>query len=122
MAAGIYHIKVEQGVTRSFSGQYMTPGGTVPRNLTGYLGRGQVKTTKADCRDLADFVVEITNAIEGRFSVTLPAAALTNKSLRSKRPDGLVDAVYDIELYTADDADVIRVLEGNVLISLEVTK
>lgn len=122
MAAGIYNIKVEQGVTRSFDAQYRTPGGVVPVDLTGYAGRGHLRLDKVDCNLLGEFQVVITNPLEGRFKVTLPASALGGKLLRSKRADGLVQAVYDIELYTPDDAIVTRVLEGTVLISMEVTK
>ena len=122
MAAGVYNIKVEQGVTRSFAGQYLLPDGITPKDLTGFSGRGALKLNHSDCTNLADFDVSISNFIEGRFVVTLPASALTDKKLRSKRSDGLVEAVYDIELFTASDATVIRVLQGTVLISLEVTK
>lgn len=122
MAAGVYNIKIEQGVTRSFSAQYMLPDGVTPKDLSGFSGRGALKLTHADCSNLAEFDVSITNNLEGKFTVTLPAAALSGKKLKSKRADGLVEAVYDIELYTANDATVIRPLEGDVLISLEVTK
>lgn len=122
MAAGIYDIKVEQGVTRTFDGQYITTDGVTPKDLTGFMGRGHIKLDKADCNVLAEFVVSVTNFIEGRFNVTLPASALTGKMLRSKRADGLVQAYYDIELYTLNDSTVIRVIEGEVLISIEVTK
>jgi len=121
MAAGIYNIYIEQGVTRSFSGQYLATEET-PKDLTGFLGRGHIRLNKSDCSLLGQFVVAITNPIEGRFTVTLPASALTGKPLKSKRSDGLVLAFYDIEFYTADDASVIRVLEGEILISMEVTK
>lgn len=122
MAAGLYNIKVEQGVNRSFAGQYMEPDGTTPVDLTNYQGRGALKLEKFDCKTLGNFVVTITNPIEGRFEVELPATALSGKLLRSRRSDGLVQAYYDIELYTPLDSDVIRILEGTVLISLEVTK
>jgi hypothetical protein len=122
MAAGVYNLSVEQGVTRSFDAQYKTPNGVTPVDLTGFSGRGHIKISKSSCDILGQFAVTVTNPIEGRFNVTLPASAFIGKTLRTKRADGLVEAYYDIELFTADDARVIRVLEGMVLISLEITK
>lgn len=120
MPAGVYNFKMEQGVQHTFSIEYKAGNGTA-KDLTEYQGRGQIKTKMSDQTPLAVMNIEITEPLEGKLTVTIPANALEGKFLQGTSFDDYIEAVYDIELYKTD-LDVIRLLNGKVLISPEVTK
>jgi hypothetical protein len=129
MSAGVLNIELEQGATKTFSAVYKTADG-LAIDLTGYSGRGQVRLTTATGTTLASFTVVLVETAdldtEGnpfwQADITLPASALTGASLEGPRWNNKVTASYDIELYTAADADVIRLLNGSAFISPEVTR
>ena len=122
MAAGVYNFEVEQGASKSFSVTLKDSLG-VAIDLTGYSGRGQIKLKASDAVPLAELVVEVTDPTNGLVTVSLPAAALSGKAaIKGSSYSSKVAAVYDVELYTADDEDVIRLLNGAVQISPEVTR
>lgn len=122
MPAGIYLIEIEQGASFSMDVTYLDSAGD-PVDLTGYSGRGQIRLTAQTATTLASFTVTITAAAAGEVSISLPASALVgNAAITGTSYSDKTSAVYDIELYTAADADVIRLLQGTCLISPEVTK
>lgn len=122
MAAGVYNFEVEQGASKSFSVNLKDSLG-VAIDLTGYSGRGQIKIKASDAVPLAELVVEVTDPANGGVTVSLPAAALSGHvSIKGASYSAKVPAVYDVELYTDDDEDVIRLLNGAVQISPEVTR
>ena len=122
MPAGIYLIEIEQGASFSMDVTYLDSAGD-PVDLTGYSGRGQIRLTAQTATTLASFTVTITDAAAGEVSISLPASALVgNAAITGTSYSDKTSAVYDIELYTAADADVIRLLQGVCLISPEVTK
>lgn len=122
MAAGVYTLEIEQGVTKSFRITYRDALDAAI-DLTGYAGRGSIKLKAGDAAPLASFQVSITDPTNGIVDVTLPADALSgNASIKGKSYSEKTAAVYDIEVYTPDDADVIRLLNGVCNISPEVTR
>ena len=122
MGAGVYTLEVEQGVTKSFSITYKDALDAAI-DLTGYSGRGAIRLKAGDATPLASFEVTIPSPVSGVVEVVLPAAALSgNANIKGKSYSEKTSAVYDIEVYTADDEDVIRLLNGTCNISPEVTR
>lgn len=122
MPAAYHRITVEQGASFALDLTYADSAGD-PIDLTGYSGRGQIRLTAQTNTTLASFAVTITDAVAGEVTVTLSASALVgNAAIVGLAHDDYTHAVYDIELYTAQDADVIRLLHGPCRISPEVTK
>lgn len=121
MAAGVYNFKVEQGVGNTFTIDYRDGSGA-PKDLTNYNVRGHIKDKMSSCDPVAQFDIEITEPTEGKMKVVLASSALTHIKLKSNRYDQYVDFVYDIELYTENDEEVIRILNGIIQVSPEVTK
>lgn len=129
MPAGVLNLELEQGAGKVFSVVYKTDDG-LAIDLTGYSGRGQVRATTAATTALGSFDIDVVETDdlddEGnpfwRVDVTLAPDALDAASLDGPRWNNKLTASYDIELYTADDADVIRLLNGNALISPQVTR
>jgi hypothetical protein len=122
MPAAYHRITVEQGASFALDITYADSAGDAI-DLTGYSGRGQIRLTAQTGTTLASFTVTVTDAEAGEVSVTLPASALSgNAAITGTTHDDYTEAVYDIELYTAADANVIRLLHGPCRISPEVTK
>lgn len=129
MPAGVLKLEVEQGATKAFSVVYKTADGLAV-DLTGYSGRGQIRETTAAATTLASFTVAVVETAdlddEGepfwRVDITLAPDALDAISLDGPRWNNKLEASYDVELYTADDADVIRLLNGSCFISPSVTR
>ena len=119
--AGVYNIDVQQGATKRFSIVYKDGDG-VPIDLTGYEGRGQIRLKVSDENALADFVVTITDAVNGEIDITLPATALEGIKFRGRSYLDKTEASYDIEIYDDASGDVIRLLNGICTIYPEVTK
>lgn len=115
MPAGIYDMTIEQGATFALNLTLQDANGD-PFDLTGYTGRGQLRTRYSDVSPLVNFTVTVpqhnTLPSEGKLSIGLTAAqtaALPPRAL-----------VYDIEL--VKNAEVIRILQGRADISPEVTR
>lgn len=124
MPAGIHNFIVEQGVGYEFTIQYRQGNGDF-KDLTNYQARGHIKEKMSSCDVLAEFDIEITDATEGMLKVSLKPSALVDVKVKGNRHDDYMDCVYDIELFRTEnneDVEVIRLLNGNVKISPEVTK
>jgi len=115
MSAATYRMNIEQGATYSLDCVLSET------DLTGYLGRGQVRLTTAAAASVGDFTVTITDAATGAFTVTLPASELADLDLTgTTNHASYIDAAYDIELYTG--STVLRVLNGVARISPNATR
>lgn len=122
MPAGNYDFHVEQGVKAWFEVEYKDPASN-PKDLTGYQGRGHVKMNMGDHQPVAELDIEITDAPAGKLRITLPASALQNVTIPTPAYNKKYKAVYDVELFIPDDDDsIVRLLNGFVYISPEVTK
>lgn len=84
-------------------------------NLTDYLGRGQIRKNYLSTDITKSFTVTVVvPETDGKVDVLL-AATDTDDIKRGRY-------VYDIEVYTANDAHVLRILQGKLLVDPEVTR
>lgn len=115
--AAIHDIKIDQGA--SFK---LTVGFNPERNLAGFSGRGSIKLRYEDVTPLAEFTVAIVDEATGVVSISLDPTALSSLAFKANKPDDYCKAVYDVELFTAGNTEVIRLINGVAFISPEVTK
>jgi len=112
MTAATYDLVIDQGSDFAID-LTITEGGTA-KNLTGYSGRAQIRTTHAATSTSSSFTVTIVNAANGTMKLELQAATTT--ALAAGR------YVYDLEIHTANDATVKRLIQGSVTINQQVTR
>jgi hypothetical protein len=113
MAAGIYNILIQQGSSYSQQLTIKQPDGT-PVDLTGATVRSQVRERYDDASPIVSFTTAIdADPTTGIFTLSLTDAQTAAFSFTK--------ALYDIEIVYSD-ASVDRILQGNVILSKEVTK
>ena len=112
MSAGTYNLVVDQG--SSFALDLTIKQGGSALDLTNYTGRAQLRTTHVSNSVAATFTVTKTNASGGVLKMELSPA--TTAALAPGQ------YVYDLEVYTASDAIVKRVLQGDLTLTPEVTR
>lgn len=112
MAAGKYNIVIDQG--SDWAEQFRITVDEVPMDLTGYMVRGHLRTSKKSTTIAAEFTGSIVDAADGTFKVEL------YHTVSSPMEAGIYH--YDIELYTAGDISVFRALNGTVTLTQEVTR
>ena len=112
MSAGTYNLVIDQGSDFAID-LTVTESGSA-KNLSGYSGRAQLRTTHAASSVTASFTVSIVNAAQGKLKMELSAA--TSTGLAAGR------YVYDLEIHTSGDAIVKRLIQGSVTINPEVTR
>ena len=112
MSAGTYNLVIDQG--SSFALDLIIKEAGSALNLTNYTGRAQLRTTVTASSVSATFSVTKTNAAEGVLKMEL--AATTSANLAAGQ------YVYDLEIFTANDAVVKRILQGDVTLTPEVTR
>ena len=117
--SGLYNLEINQGATKRFQVAYKDSLDQ-PIDLTGYQGRGAIRLKATDAEPLALFVVTITDEPGGLVDIELLADALEGIALKGAGFNDKTRAFYDIELYKG--AEVIRLLNGSVNISPEITK
>lgn len=113
MSAGRYDITIEQGATYAQTFTWTDDAGD-PVNLTGYTARMKIKTAKgatANIASLTDAAGITLGGAAGTIAVTLTATVTAAYTFKR--------AVYDLELVNGDT--VTRLLEGDVILSKEVT-
>ena len=113
MASGKLNILVEAGATFS---KTITVNSTpnTPLNLTGKTLRGQIRYKLQDSTAAATFTFTLANQGTNPGVATWILSATDSALLSQTR------AVYDVEL--VDGSTVTRLLEGEVFISLNVTR
>lgn len=114
------NITVYQGSTFTKTFQWSTGNPAVPVDMTGMKIRMHLRekysspTTIIECTT-ENGRVTITDAAQGRFEVEIAASDTAAMSFKA--------AVYDIEVvYPQIPEKVKRLIEGNVALSLEVTR
>ena len=107
---------ISQGATYSY-GLTLADASNTAINLTGCTIASQIRDTPASSTILATFTVVITNATAGTVSLTLSA---TQTAGLMATPDGYYYA-HDV-LLTRADGSIIRVLEGAVEVTAQVTR
>jgi hypothetical protein len=104
--AARWDIEIQQGSTFTATLDF----GDTPISAFGW--RGQVRRTHQDADVLASYTFEVLP--ENQLKVSLAPTP------SSQLPDG--NLVHDIEAFTENDAWVMRVFEGRVRVSPEVTR
>jgi len=133
MAAGKYSFTIEQGSTLSFELQYKTAAG-VPIDLSGYEGAMQIRSTYSGS---GTTYLTLTSSIGDTYTKTSGSAflSMSGSNLTTSLVSGSIGvyigwastdaltftdtAYYDLELTSG--ADRIRLLEGQVKLSKQVT-
>lgn len=112
MPAGTYNLTIEQGA--DYAIQLTVAEDGQAKSLVNYYARGQLRQKKTSATVTADFDCTIISESEGKLKI-----ALTN-SVTTTMAAGIY--YYDIELYTQDDGNVTRLLEGQATVTQEVTR
>lgn len=112
MSAGTYNLTIEQGADFAIS-LTLTENGSA-KNLSDYSARAQMRSKKSSTTVAATFTCTITDADEGKVKM-----AMGNSTTKDLSP-GMY--FYDLELFTASDANVTRLLEGRAEVTAEVTR
>ena len=117
MSAGRFDLIIEQGATYSQTFTYETAAG-LPINLTAYTAAMQIRETAE-----SDVVLATSGGSTPSITLTLGGALGTIVVAMTAAKTALLSfdtAVYDLELTTG--TTVIRLLEGEVKLSKEVTR
>ena len=112
MTAANHNLTIDQG--SDFVIDLVISDEGVVKNLTGYSARAQMRTTKSASAIAATFTCTVTDASAGTVKVELPNA--TTSAISPGK------YYYDLELYTASDAVVARLMQGTVILTPEVTR
>ena len=112
MAAAIYDITIEQGATFQMGITMTNADGTV-FDLSTWTPRSMIRKKYSDANATETFNIA-ANVVTGVISMSLPPANTANLAAGSY--------VYDLEIATAANADVRRILQGSITVSPEVTK
>ncbi|CAB4143638.1 hypothetical protein UFOVP450_187 [uncultured Caudovirales phage] len=128
MAAGKYSFTIEQGATLDFELQYKDSAGA-PVSLAGYSGRMQIRSAYADNNPTTYAILSSSLLPDGtglNFSgsngTTPRASGSIGVYISATSSSALTfsEAVYDLEIQSG--SYVIRLLEGKVKLSKEVTR
>lgn len=112
MSAGTYNLVIDQG--SDFALDLVIKQSGTALNLANYSGRAQLRTSVDASSVSASFSVTVTNAANGALKMQLPAATSSGISAGQY--------VYDLEIFTANDSIVKRIIQGNVTLTPEVTR
>ena len=131
MAAGKYSFTLEQGTTINFEIQYRDSNNN-PIDLTGYNGKMQFKSSYADNNPTIYLTLSSSLQPDGtglNFSgsngTTPPTSGSIGVFISSCTSSMLMfdTALYDLEIYSGSNCPyTVRLLEGQVRISKEVTR
>ena len=131
MAAGKYSFTIEQGATTNFEIQYKDSNSN-PIDLTNYTGRLQIRSTYA--QDNGSLYLTLSSSLNpdgtglnfsGSNGTTPPTSGSIGIYIAACTSSLLTfnTAKYDLEIYSGsgDCPYTVRLLEGNVRLSKEVT-
>ena len=112
MTAATYDLVIDQGSDFAID-LTITESGSA-KNLTGYSGRAQMRSTHASSSVTASFTVSVVNASAGTMKMEMSSSVTAGVAAGRY--------VYDLEIHTSGDATVKRLIEGSVTINPEVTR
>jgi hypothetical protein len=115
MPAGTHEFEIEQGATWTREILVKDSLG-VAIDLAGATARMQIR----DSIESATFLIELSTS-NGRIAIDGPAVKLTLTISAVDTATLMSGGVYDLEIVNVD-ATVDRLLEGNVILSFEVTR
>lgn len=110
-------LRIDQGSKFTRNIQVNNPNGT-PFDLTGYSARMMIRPSVSS----ATVLLEASTA-NGRVTINAPGGVVmidVGADVTSLLTFSA--GVYDIEVFTVDPAEVIRIVEGNASLSREVTR
>jgi hypothetical protein len=113
MAAGVLNLLIEQGSTFLYSLSLRDANG--PMNLTNFTARMQIRRTVG----APAVLLELTTA-NGRIAISGGTVALSVDAADTALLD-FSKAVYDLEI-ESPNGDVTRLIQGDVVLSKEVTR
>jgi hypothetical protein len=112
MSAGTYNLVIDQG--SDFALDLVIKQAGTALNLTNYSGRAQMRTAHTSSSASATLSVTVTNASAGALKMQLAGSVSTNLAAGQY--------VYDLEIFTANDSIVKRIIQGTVTLTPEVTR
>ena len=112
MTAAAYNLTIDQG--SDFALDLVVKEDNVVKDLTGYSARAQMRSTKGSSTLAATFTCTVPSATDGEVKMQLLNSASSAISAGKY--------YYDLEIYTASDALVSRLMEGTVILTPEVTR
>ena len=112
MSAARYDLVIDQG--SDFAIEFTVAEAGTAKNLSGYSARAQLRATKSSSSVSATFTCSIPTPTNGKITMTLPNG--TSAALTAGR------FFYDLEIFTANDTLVNRLLFGEVTVTQEVTR
>ena len=112
MTAAAYNLTIDQG--SDFALDLVVKEDNVVKDLTGYSARAQMRNTKSASAIAATFTCTVPSATDGEVKMQLLNSASSAISAGKY--------YYDLEIYTASDVIVSRLMEGTVILTPEVTR
>lgn len=112
MSAARYNLVIDQG--SDFAVNFTVKDNGSAKDLTGYSARAQMRTTKSASSVAATFTCSIPTPTNGTVTMSLPNATSSAMAAGTY--------VYDLEIFTANDTVVTRILQGTVDLDQEVTR
>lgn len=118
MPAGTYNITIEQGATFRLRLTLRLPNDPDPMNLSNHIARMQIRQKVASETIIYSLTTENggieLGGIAGTIDLFISDEDTAQFTIRS--------GVYDLEIEAVPNGDVIRVIEGQVRVSPEVTR
>lgn len=125
MAAASLDLYLEQGATFRRVLTFKDKNGVL-QDLTGYVFTGQIRKTANDATLLASMVCTVLNQVTNKGEVEILISAgntslipVAKSKTAIKEP---IDYAYDIERLAPDTITKVRIIEGIMKVSPEVTK
>lgn len=113
-----YNVEIDQGADWFLDVNYDNPNGT-PVNLTGYTAALQLRSTPAD----STAVLSLTSAAGGGITIT-PLTGLVSIHATANQTTIIDEGTYyyDLEITDAYTGVVTRLIQGQAIVSAEVTR
>ena len=112
MSAARYNLVIDQGSDFAISFTVKEDGSV--KNLTGYSARAQMRTSRNATSIAATFTCTIATPTSGTVVMSLANGASSSLTAGTY--------VYDLEVFTANNASVTRLIQGSVDLTQEVTR
>jgi len=112
MSAARYNLVIDQGSDFAISFTVKEDGSV--KNLTGYSARAQMRTSRNATSIAATFTCTIATPTNGTVVMSLANGASSSLTAGTY--------VYDLEVFTANNAAVVRLIQGSVDLTQEVTR
>ncbi len=122
MSAAIAKLYIDQGATLAQTVSLRDGSGN-PYNLTGYTIAGEIRSTATSSIVITPLTISITApATLGQFVIALAASATAILPVDTNTGPVNVPTIYTYDVNITTGVTVIRVLQGEVIISPEVTR